>query len=237
LHERADASARWAVDALRARGLELCVLTDEDLARVEGWSHRVGDGGADCELRFAGGDRLLGSRMRGVFNRLPFVPTPWLRRLGGADREYAVQEMQAFYLSWIHALPGSKLNRPTPQGLCGSLRHPSEWRALAARAGLPIKAFRQTSEDDPAAAWRTVAGPHAATLYVVGAQVVGPHDLEQAHGAACSRLAEAAGAALLGVRFEPADGERWRVAGASAMPDLIEGGGALVDALAGALLS
>src|SRR5271165_822836 len=130
LCDQADVSALWAAEALRSRGMTVQVLTDADLAAVETWDHRVGRAGADCEICLAGGARLRGSDTRGVLNRLSHIPSAWVRRYGGPDREYAIQEMHAFYLSWLHALPGPVLNPPTPQGLCGNWRHISAWTAM-----------------------------------------------------------------------------------------------------------
>ncbi len=232
LCEETDAAAWWAADALRTRGLSPTVLTGADLAGVRGWRHTVGAADAAITLRFDHA-RLDGRDVRAVLNRLSFVPRAWVARVASPDRDYAMQEMHAFYLSWLNALRGPMLNPPTPQGLCGNMRHPSAWAALAARAGVPIRAFRQTSEDDPAASWRFVPSP--ATLFVVGPRVVGPAALAGPHGPACLRLAAAAGCPLLGIDFAPDEAGTWRMTGASPLPDLARGGDALADALAAAL--
>ena len=230
-----DVSAQWAAAALRRRGHKLRVVTDADLAGVERWSHSVGVAGAACEIQLAGGDVLRVGQTRGVLNRLSFLPAAWLRRYGGPDRDYAIQEQHALYLSWLHALPGPVLNPPTPQGLSGNWRHPSAWTALGVQAGLPVHEYRQTSDDDPALAWQ--ARPVAARVRVVGARVVGPDNLVAAHHTACLQLSRSAGAPLLGIDFAPDPAGQWRMTGASVMPDLIGGGDPLVDALQEALLS
>jgi hypothetical protein len=258
LCEETDQSALWAAEAMRLRGKALAVVTGADLAMAERWEHTVGAAGADCELRLAGGARLRGRDVAAVFNRLAFVPSAWQRRFHSPDRDYALLEMHAFYLSWLHALPGPKLNAPTPQGLCGNQRHPSAWTALAARAGLPVRPFRQTSDDDPAVIWQTAgsnktswqgansqatnwqarpqptANTHA-TLHVIGDRVIGPGALAARHGAACRRLAQIAGVMLLGIDFAPAADGSWQMTAASLLPDLISGGEALADALTAAL--
>src|SRR5579863_91876 len=226
-----DAPALWAAEALRERGLSPTVLTGADLAAAKRWEHRVGAGTAACEILLGDGAVLRSRDVHAVLNRLPTVPWTWQRRIGGADRDYAIQEMYAFYLSWLHGLPGRKLNPPTPQGLCGNPRHPSVWAALAARAGLPARPFRQTSEDDPELHWRETA-PSETTLNVVGARVVGPDSLVRSQGDACLRLSRAAGAPLIGVDFATDPDGAWRMAGVSIMPDLSRNGPELADALA-----
>jgi hypothetical protein len=225
-----DVSALWAAEVLRARGLSPTVLTGADLAAAQRWEHRVGTGTVGCEIVLGEGVVLRSRDVHAVLNRLPTIPWTWQRRIGGADRDYAIQEMYAFYLSWLHGLPGRKLNPPTPQGLCGNPRHPSVWAALAARVGLPMQPFRQTSEDHPELHWRP-ALPSAATLLVVGARVVGPQSLVRCHGEACLRLSEAAGAPLLGLNFLPDANGAWRMAGASIMPNLSCNGDEIADAL------
>lgn len=231
-----DFAALWAADRLRSRGLAVEILTGVELAAAERWEHRLGEAGATFALTLAGGERRVSSgEVRGTLNRLSFVPSAWLQRIGGPDRDYAIQEMHALYLSWLAALPGPVLNRPTPQGLSGNWRHPSGWAALAGQAGLPAARYRQSSEDDPAEAWQPAGAPPEAIAFVVGERVIAPPDLPTHFHEACRRLARAAGAGLLGIEFMPEAAGEWRFTGASVMPDLVRGGEPLADALAHAL--
>ena len=223
----------WAAERLRERGLDVELVTGADLAAAERWEHRVGSAGASLTLTFAGGERhLVSQEVHGVLNRLSFLPSLWLQRIGGPDRDYAIQEMHALYLSGIAALPGPLLNRPTPQGLCGNWRHPSAWTALAGRAGLPVVPYHQSSEDDPAELWQSSGNPPAAMVFVVDERVIAPSVVPRRHHAACRRLARAAGVALLGIDFAPISDGAWQCTGASVMPDLVRGGDQLADALA-----
>src|SRR4029450_14122694 len=106
LGDEQDQSAYWVADMLRRRGQAVRMVTGAELASARGWQHRGGQAGADCIIQFADSTCLRTSETRGVLNRLSSVPAAWLRRYGGLDREYAWQEMYAFYLSWLHALPG-----------------------------------------------------------------------------------------------------------------------------------
>ena len=97
------------------------------------WDHRIGRSGIVLELDLADGRRFSRKDSTGVLNRLSYLPSAWVQRVGGPDRDYALQEMYAFFLSWLHSLPGPLLNPPVPQGLCGNWRHPSAWTFLPAR--------------------------------------------------------------------------------------------------------
>lgn len=228
-----DVSAQWAAKALRRRGRPLRMLTGFDLAGAS-WNHRVTSAAVDCEIRFTDGDVLRISDTRGVLNRLSSLPATWAHLYGGPDRAYAMQELHAFYLSWLNALPGPVLNPPTPQGLSGNWRHPSAWAVLALQAGLPVHTYRQTSDDDPAMAWH--ARPSHGRVYVIGDRVVGPDHLVALHQTACLRLSRSSGAPLLGIDFAPDPDGKWSMTAASVSPELIDGGEAAVDALEAALL-
>jgi hypothetical protein len=232
LCEETDAAAAWAATRLRQRGLATDIVTGADLAVAGRLEHRVGRSGSSFALELAGGRRLCGASVQGLLNRLTFVPAACLRRIGGLDRDYAIQEIYALYLSWLHSLPGPLLNAPAPQGLCGNWRHPSSWIALAVAAGLPAVPYRQSSRDDPAPLWQGLAAPAPATVFVVSERLVPHPAVARGLDEACRRLARAAGVKLLGVDFAPGTDGRWRFTGASVMPDLMRGGEAVADALA-----
>jgi hypothetical protein len=231
----ADESALWAMAALRARGHSPTMLTGSTLASVERWHHTVDSEGARWDLSLPGGTCLRSQETRGVLNRLPYLPSAWQHGIGGPDRGYAIQEMYAFYLSWLHALPGRKLNPPTPQGLCGNWRHPSAWAALAHQVGLPVHPYQQTSAHEPTTLWQSRCGSATATVHVVGTCVVGAKEIVQSYRTFCIRLAELANTPLLGLDFSPDRDGIWRLARVSVMPNLISGGEELADALAGEL--
>ena len=230
LCEDFDHAAAWAAQGLRRHGLEIDVVGGADLAAAPQIEHRVGRGGATIEITLASGRRLSSRTVGGVLNRLSFLPSAWMQRIGGPDRDYAVQEMYALYVSWLNSLPGPLFNPPAPQGLCGNWRHPSAWAALAGRAGLPVARYRQTSDDDPTALW-SKAATAPATLFVVGDRVVGQTIGLRHLDEPCRQLAQTANVRLLGIDFTPG-AQGWRFAGASVMPDLTRGGEPLVDALA-----
>jgi len=232
LCEEADLVAAWAADRLHWRGVDAHVVTGADLAAAGRLEHRVGRSGATFEIELAGGRRLSSRAVTGLLNRLSYLPSACVRRIGGPDRDYALQELYALYLSWLHALPGPLLNPPMPQGLCGNWRHPSSWTALAVRAGLPAMPYRQTSRDDPNAILQVSAFPAPATVFVVGERIVAHPAVPRGLDEACRRLAGSAGAKLLGIDFAPGADAQWRCVGASVMPDLMRGGEPAMDAIA-----
>ncbi|MDB5692683.1 MAG: hypothetical protein JWO81_1746 [Alphaproteobacteria bacterium] len=187
---------------------------------------------AEVSITLGDGRILSSAAPVPILNRLSFVPTAELRATAGADYGYAVQELYALYLSWLHAWPAAVVNRPSPQGLAGSYRHPSQWALLAARAGLPALPWEQSSADTPESAW--MAPPGEAIAYAVAGEAVLPPVLAGDLAGPCLALAALAGTALLGIAFVR-DGEGWLMSGAMPVPDLMLGGAPLADALARAL--
>lgn len=239
LCDASDASAILAYQALRARGITpLELITAEALSLAEEWEHRIE--GDDASVRFRLGDSRSfdGSALRGVLNRLYTAPTWHWRAAAKADQEYVQQELIAFFLSWLNALPCPVLNGPTPQGLCGRWRSESEWVVLAQHAGLPVAPYRASSFDriDEMRGEKRLLAPGAQTrtLIVVGDVVTGQDAPEEVKHA-CVAFAQSAGTELLGLDFIDGAAGPWTFVGANPMPDLRWGGPGLIDALIEAL--
>lgn len=232
----ADPSAAWALRGLRARGLSpLEFVSSELLLRSRRWVHRVGDGGDTVEVELADGRTIRSEDVRGLLNRITYIAPDQLLPPSD-DRDYVIQELHAFFISWLNALPGHVLGRPTPQGLCGRWRQLSEWTLLAETAGLPTPGYRQSSLDADGFARFSLAPADAAlqTVFVVNGAATGadaPTELLEG----CARLAALAGGELLGVEFTVDEHGRWCFARASPVPDLESGGEPLLDLLEAAL--
>lgn len=235
LCDASDASATLAFQALRARNIApLEMITAEALSLADEWEHRIEGDAASVRFRLQDGRAFEGSALRGVLNRLYTAPTWHWRAATKVDQEYVQQELIAFFLSWLNALPCPVVNRPTPQGLCGRWRSESEWVCLAQRAGLPVAPYRQSSYDriDEMRGEKRLVTPGASTrtVIIVGGTVAGtsvPDDLKEA----CLRFAKESETSLIGLDFVDGAAGPWTFAGANPMPDLRWGGPTLIDAL------
>lgn len=259
-----DSSARWVAEGLYRRGLApLRMLHGEELAQWCRWEHRIGTTGASFRLLLADGTPLDDGCVRGVLNRLDgLLPGPLA---AAEDRPYVAAELRALYWSWLVGLAAPVADPPGPCGFGGPC-HLTEWLVLAAGAGLQAPAYRVTCAGEvcdagPSGHLATVPeGAPRRTVLVVdgrvfhggassGAEVQAHEADDAALGAACVRLAAAAGLKVLGVELTMSDtatdaawadtaadaAGRWTFAGASAAPDLRPGGEPLLDALAGLL--
>ncbi|HOY58710.1 MAG TPA: hypothetical protein PK640_11320 [Verrucomicrobiota bacterium] len=239
LNDWADVAAQWARTGLERRGVgPWQALGPAELAFGMRWEHRLENGRTLTNLTLPDGRLLRDGEVRGVLNRLTFIHAGSLVVVQPADRDYVAQELQAFLLSWLHSVPAPVLNRPTPAGLSGRLRHVSEWIWLAAQAGLPTSGYHQSSRDGPrpwdatlqcGESWAPVTSVVVCCGTVTGGAA--PAQIQ----AGCVRLRERAGVALLGVDFTIGVDGRWSFAGPSTRPDLRIGGEPLLDALAIAL--
>ena len=228
-----DFPALWAARGLRERGLlPLEIVSDKELAFNRGLVHTIIDAQPGIEIALADGRVIEGAAVRGTLNRLQTVPADHIMAAGPKDQQYAQQELFALFLSWLHGMPGSVVNRPTPQGLSGSWRHWSEWCWMAGNSGLATKHYGQDGNGESYRGSAQILTTQ--TLIVLDNAVFGPSPpAPVAEG--CVRLAELSETRLLGVTFEITRDHLWLVSAITPLPDLRTGGVELLDALASAL--
>ena len=227
LTEDGDPLGPWIADGLTARGLELVHhLTTTDLISATTWAHTVTDHGAGFTARTRNGIELRSEKIAGVVNRIGFIAPSHTAELVEDDREYALHELNAFFMSWLHALEAPVLNPPSARGLAGAWRPASEWVCLAQQAGL---AHRVVTSAEPEAAPFTQTPDR--TAFVVGGEIV-DDGVEEETRQACLRLSELSETPLLGIEFRMDDGSRPVFTGASPQPPIQIAGDAMLEALA-----
>ncbi len=237
LCEPTDFDALWAARGLRRRGARVELVGSQALGCALGWEHRLGREPASVSITLHDGRTIDSGQDVAVLNRLGGTPSAHLAAAED-DRDYARQELHALFLSWLSALPGPVVNRPTPQSLSGGWRHPSHWALLAARAGIAAE-YRQSSADPPEfPATGRLCDPFAPrrSVLVVGERVISVGgDVPGRTAEACRRLRELSGETLLGVELAQSDGEL-QLDGVTTTPALSPGGDAALDALEAVLL-
>jgi hypothetical protein len=228
LCESNDHTAFWAAQGLRQRGLApLEVVTAGQLANAQRWYHHLSEQKVETEIVLGDGRRIVSDRVRGVINRLQTIPSAVFERLDAVDQGYAWQELQALYLSWLHALPCVVLGRAAPLGLAGRVRHVSEWLTLAAAVGLPFAPYSLADDDLIRFSGQSVT-QHAV---VIAGRTYGPH-VPPVFADGCQRLAARVGAEMLGIELAIDRDGACLFRGVSPLPDLMAGGAPLLDALA-----
>jgi hypothetical protein len=213
-----DTSALWAYQGLINYLNNVELVSAELLSYSLHWEHRLGQQESCTKIRLADGRTLYSDQINGVLNRIPYISTRHLQYASASDRDYAIQELTAFFISWLNALPCRVLNRSTAQGLAGAWRHQSEWVWLAMQAGLSTPVYRQSSQANQAAnvyGQSEFSPATASTVIVVGDRFCGasaPASVLEG----CWRLAQMIKTPLLGVEFGP----NWQFKAASPLPDL-----------------
>jgi hypothetical protein len=251
LCEEGDRSAQWVYEGLRARQAPAELVTAEMLAHASRWVHMVGPGRVGAELLLPDGRLLEFNTVGATLNRLTGLELTRAFSVS-PDREYALQEVFALYLSVLQCPRGPILNRPSPQGLSGRIRSVPEWLMLAATSGLATLPFCVSSHVDTSGQDATktahpdshcqpetmpdLAGASLQQIIVAAGEVFGADNISRATADAARRLTKLAGVELLGLQLTMTDrGEAWFHA-ADLYPDLSIGRDPLLDHLE-ALLS
>lgn len=224
-----DEGACLLAERLRDHGLApLIHASSEDLGLAR-WTYHTGGEAESSRIVLPGGEVIESATLRGVLNRLYAVPATALARMEKADRDYAREELQALYTSWLYGLACPVINRAGATGLCGNWPDRSWWRARAFSAGLPTDAYQWR-----AATEETMGETSVESAILLDGRVV-EGEVPLALHPACARFAEFSDARLLGLQFSVNPGSDWRLFDANPLPDLSQSGAALVEALAHAL--
>jgi hypothetical protein len=206
-----DEVARYLSRVWEGAGARL--LHPRDLSRP-GWKYQPGQ--IEASVAVASDELISVREISGVYTRLASVSPDELMEIIPEDRPYVAQEMNAFLVAWLSALPCPVINRPAISCLSGPNWRPEQWVHAAAQAGIPVVPVRRRVclSGTPAP-----VGPPAQTftLTVVGKECFGSKDrfLRQ-----CAlRIARCAKVELLAVNFA-GSGKNARFLSANLWPDL-----------------
>ena len=229
-----DTVAIWTYKGLKQRGVApLHVIHARELLNAR-CAHTLGATGVSVEFNLEGYGRIHSDDIKGILNRLLWLPFDYFLQAHPNDRDYALQECYAFFASWMHSLSAPVLNPATVSGLSGRWYTPFEWALLAAQTGLNISTYHMSNRTqfvdmrpDPTA--------HHQKLLVIGQCVVGP-EVPAWVKSACVQLAKRTDLPLLGIHLVELPNDKWSFAGATPCPDLRTGDKQGLDVLADILL-
>jgi hypothetical protein len=148
LAHQGDETALRVFARLRARHPtgQVKLVSSEELIYAPHWSHRLGEPPPATEITLADRTVLSSEDLGVVFNRLRYVHMPHFGLASEADRNFAVMEMYALWLSWLESLPCPVINPASTRGLGAQERSQVEWLALASQAGLPAQGYAFSSD-------------------------------------------------------------------------------------------
>lgn len=229
-----DISAYWAFQGLKQRGFSpLELITADILMSSTKWDHRLGSDNDCIKIVLADGRSINSNSISGVLNRINYLPGNHLMVAEPSERDYAIQEFYAFYISLIYYLPVPVINRATSQGLSGRRRNISEWIWLASKAGLHTTNFKRNSDNlkkNNQIELRSIYKiEQRKIVFVIDNQIIGKDIPPQLHKK-CINLANLAKTRLLGIEFVYSK-DQWIFVNADHCPDLRLGGQDLLDML------
>jgi hypothetical protein len=136
---KTDFEAIWLYNELRAEpDIDVKILFAEDLYEARNWNLRINNDGAGASVMLPGGNIINTKNVTLFLNRVQFINHPFWKKLDGAEKDYFVQEWNAFLLAWLKAFEPVLLNKPVPNGLAGFNATTLKWKILAAQTGFTI---------------------------------------------------------------------------------------------------
>ncbi|HET7716557.1 MAG TPA: hypothetical protein VFK86_13115 [Bauldia sp.] len=223
-----DEAALWLCHQFRLLGLDVEPVAVEALVYSRKIVHRLGDLGDTGEIHLSDGRVLRPESIRGLINRVCFLPLAHIERATPGDRTYASEELNAFLLAWLDSVAGPVINPAQPLSLDGGAFPSPTLFHLAAVAGLPTEGWRSDARPgDPA-----LAVPRATQDVVVfDSRTFGPL-IPRGLQAGCRQLALLLGVPLLQITFRHSDDRGWLFHAAHGLADFRVGGRPLAAAIA-----
>ena len=146
LADRDDVVAADVAARTSATGGEWTWLSPLDLATAS-WTHTVPGGRTGAvatRIRTAGGFTADLASFTGVLNRVAWLPpVPYS---SADDRDYALMERHALHTSVLAGIAAPMANPVRPPSLSGPMLDAVAWLALAARARIPARGMRLTTD-------------------------------------------------------------------------------------------
>ena len=151
-HPQDETALRVGAALRRRHGRsQVRILSAEALALAPVYWHRLGRHPStgrffvETKITLPDGDVLDSSQPGVIFNRLQLLYPPHFTAAKPEDRDFAAQELNALWMSWLYSLAGSGwriINPVSQHGLAPSSIGPGpgrlEWLAMAAHAGLRV---------------------------------------------------------------------------------------------------
>ncbi|RIV23338.1 hypothetical protein DYU11_10045 [Fibrisoma montanum] len=191
-----DVEAAWLYEQLQraAPDQPLLIATADELIYARSIRQTLVGDDDTFLIRLQNGRTILKDEISVVINRLYYLdPVVW-KAVSDKQYQYVAQELNALFLSLLHAVnPARLFNPPTPVSLGGRHLSSAEWQLLAVRAGLPI------APGWPPPETQAFTAPDA-RLLVLSGELLGtvPPGID---ADACCRLAQLSGTRLLELHF------------------------------------
>ena len=201
ISEPDDRPALWAYGKFIEAGLDpVEQITPEEFSYAARIIYSLDSDNSKFKFDLRDGRKIDSQDVQGILNRLSFVHSEHFGY--SADTQYAIQELNAFFLGWLSSLDVPVINLPVPFGFSGKWRNLVEWTWLASNAGLPTTKYCNSSSVNLN---RQYSQEDAVTVITAGGEVFGPN-LPDAILDGCIKLADASKTILLGIKLLRVEG-------------------------------
>ena len=230
-----DDAALWLHDTLRDLGLcRIDLVSVGQLVYSTRIVHQLSDAVERGEIHLSDGRTLRPEAIRGLVNRVNFLPTRHFDNVATADQGYATEELSAFFLAWLDAIPGRVINPPLPFSLNGGDFPIATVMHCAATAGLPTGGWHARAHESEAETSSSIEPTHVVIVFVgILFGPILPRDLQDA----CRRLAILLGLPLMQVALRRLRTGEWRFMSVTGNADFRLGGSGLAAAIGRELAS
>lgn len=199
---RLDLGACAVAEVAARRGATVTVVGAVELATAD-WSHRICDGIATTRIQLRDGRLIDSVGVGAVLNLIPAIPAVGFDSASDRDRDYAHNEQQALFVSFLAGLGDRLIGGVDGQGPTGNWAC-TRWAYLAHRCGIATAAAEHGSGE-------------ATAVTVIGGRVFGAPSRPFAQQ--CLALSDRSGCELLQLTITT--GRRPVLRSASAFPPLI----------------
>lgn len=234
-----DPAGPWLAAGLSVRVFDTVVrITEVDLGHAQLWEHFVDRDHSCFRFQLADGRWIDSRKIKGVINRLNQPPFARMAADHGSKQLYAVSEITTLLMGCLARAGCLILNSLGSQGATEVHRDPKEWQALAAAAGLPMRASVFNSPHwSASAADDTSRVQNRLVVIAENVLLLGPADtVPGAIRSAAIRLAALARTPVLELHFLQDQFSHWNFQSAQACTDLMAAGDAALDAVASLIL-
>lgn len=135
-----DVACHWLYAQLKAINYPVVIVSAEMLPFLRKWEQHIAGDNHSVIMELYDKTFFDNNNIDLVINRVQYIPVEHWRSAGIAEKEYAAQEMSAFYTSWLYGLGARIYNPPKGLGLSGIYYSQTEWMVLALKAGFDINA-------------------------------------------------------------------------------------------------
>lgn len=122
------------------------LILAEDLVYAVHWMHEINNETINTRIDFADGSCWETGDTGVIFNRLKNCSVPLFSHAEIDDRNYAMMETTALWLSWLKSFTCPIVNPIQPASFGNSPRSDLQWAALINKVGLPMINFVFTTD-------------------------------------------------------------------------------------------